>query len=165
MQSGIVIEPAQAADIAVVRTLLEEYCAWIALDLAFQEIDAELEGLPGAYAPPDGLILLARRDDTAVGMVAYRRLDAATCEMKRLYIRGAARGLGLARVLVTELMQHARRAGYERMYLDTLPKMERAQQLYESLGFHDIPAYYDTPIPGTRFMACEIPGTRSPTIV
>lgn len=156
MLTDIVIEPATEADIATVRSLLEEYCAWIELDLAFQEIDAELAGLPGAYAPPDGLILVARHHGTTVGMVAYRRLDTRICEMKRLYVQASVRGLGLSRVLVTALMEHARRAGYARMYLDTLPKMERAQQLYESLGFHDIPPYYDTPIPGTRFMGCAL---------
>lgn len=156
MPPGIVIEPARAADIAAVRALLEEYCAWIALDLAFQEIDAELAGLPGAYAPPDGLILVARRAGVPVGMVAYRRLDARTCEMKRLYVQAVARGLGLSRALVTNLMDHARHAGYEAMYLDTLPKMDRAQQLYESLGFRDIPPYYETPIPGTRFMGVRL---------
>lgn len=151
-----VIEPAQATDISTVRALLEEYCAWIELDLAFQEIDAELEGLPGDYAPPGGLILLARLHGTTVGMVAYRRLDEQTCEMKRLFVQAPARGHGLSRALVTALMDHARRAGYREIYLDTLPKMDRAQQLYESLGFHDIPPYYDTPIPGTRFMACPL---------
>ena len=72
---NFVIEPAGAADMATVRALLEEYCAWIALDLAFQEIDAELAGLPGDYAPPAGLILLARLNGAPVGMVAFRRLD------------------------------------------------------------------------------------------
>jgi GNAT superfamily N-acetyltransferase len=151
-----VIEPAQATDIPTVRALMEEYCAWVELDLAFQEIDAELEGLPGDYAPPGGVILLARLHGTPVGMVAYRRIDERTCEMKRLYLRDAARGHGLSRALVTTLMDHARRTGYRVMYLDTLPKMDRAQRLYESLGFHDIPAYYDTPIAGTRFMACHL---------
>lgn len=151
-----VIEPAGAADLPRVRLLLEEYCAWIELDLAFQEIDAELEGLPGDYAPPGGLILLARMDGTPVGMVAYRPLDEGTCEMKRLYVQAPARGRGLSRRLVTALMDHARGAGYRVMYLDTLPKMGRAQQLYESLGFRDIPPYYETPIEGTRFMACQL---------
>ena len=154
-----VIEPARATDIPTVRALLEEYCAWIALDLAFQEIDAELEGLPGDYAPPGGLILVARLNGTIVGMVAYRRLDEQTCEMKRLYVQAPARGHGLSRTLVTALMGHARRAGYGEMYLDTLPKMDRAQQLYESLGFRDIPPYYETPIEGTRFMACHLAGS------
>jgi ribosomal protein S18 acetylase RimI-like enzyme len=152
----VVLEPAQASDIPTVRALLEEYCAWIELDLAFQEIDAELAGLPGAYAPPDGLILLARMHGATVGMVAYRRLDAQICEMKRLFIQASARGRGLSRILVTALMEQARAAGYREMYLDTLPKMDRAQQLYESLGFRDIPPYYETPIAGTRFMACRL---------
>jgi ribosomal protein S18 acetylase RimI-like enzyme len=150
------IRPAGAADIPEVRAMLKEYVEWIGLDLAFQEIDAELDGLPGDYTPPGGLLLLARMDGTPVGVAAYRRLDDQACEMKRLYVQARARGRGLSRSLVITLMTHAARAGYREMRLDTLPKMGAAQHLYESLGFRDIPPYYETPIAGTRFMACEL---------
>ena len=43
---------------SAVRALIEEYCRWIDLDLTFQEIEAELDGLPGDYAPPGGLLLV-----------------------------------------------------------------------------------------------------------
>jgi ribosomal protein S18 acetylase RimI-like enzyme len=152
----VTIEEATPADIPVVRALIEEYCRWIDLDLVFQEIDAELDGLPGAYAPPDGRLLVARVDGDAVGLVAYRRLDAETCEMKRLFVQDRARGRGLARALVEHLMARAAASGYRELRLDTLPQMGPAQRLYESLGFRDIPPYYETPIPGTRFMACQL---------
>lgn len=151
--AGISLSPATGADMPAVRALIEEYCRWIDMDLAFQEINAELDGLPGDYSPPGGCLLVAWMDGTPAGIVAYRRLDERTCEMKRLYVQARARGRGLSRALVTTLMTHAVQAGYREMRLDTLPKMDAAQQLYESLGFRDIPPYYDTPIPGTRFMA------------
>jgi putative acetyltransferase len=153
MAARLTLGPVRTDEMPAVRRLIEEYCRWIDLDLAFQEIDAELDGLPGEYAPPDGVILIARMDEQPVGLVAYRRLDARTCEMKRLYVQAPARGVGLSRSLVEALLTHAAEAGYEEIRLDTLPKMGPAQRLYESLGFRDIPAYYDTPIPGTRFMA------------
>jgi ribosomal protein S18 acetylase RimI-like enzyme len=156
MAASITVGPATDADLPVVRALIEEYCRWIDMDLAFQEIEAELDGLPGDYTPPGGLLLLARMEGTPVGVAAYRRLDDRVCEMKRLYVQAHARGQGLSRSLVMTLMTGATRAGYREMRLDTLPKMGAAQQLYESLGFRDIPPYYDTPIAGTRFMACEL---------
>lgn len=156
MNPRMTIAEATRDDIPAVRALIEEYCRWIDLDLAFQEINAELDGLPGDYAPPSGRLLIGRVDGELAGIVAYRQLGERSCEMKRLYVRDHARGLGLARTLVTTLMAHAVASGYEEMFLDTLPKMGTAQRLYESLGFRDIPAYYDTPVPGTRFMACTL---------
>jgi ribosomal protein S18 acetylase RimI-like enzyme len=132
--------------------MLREYVDWIGLDLAFQEIEAELSGLPGDYAPPRGALFVATEGATHVGMIALRPCDDTRCEMKRLYVRPAARGRGLARQLVTAICDEARRLGYEEIRLDTLPMMGDAQSLYVSCGFVDIPPYYDTPIAGTRFM-------------
>jgi ribosomal protein S18 acetylase RimI-like enzyme len=147
------VRPAGAADMGAVRALIEEYCRWIDLDLTFQEIDAELDSLPGEYAPPEGILLVGFVDHRLEGLVACRRWSADICEMKRLYVRPSGRGSGLARALVTTLVAAAAAKGYRQIYLDTLPMMGAAQGLYESLGFRDIAPYYDTPIAGTRFMA------------
>ncbi|HYB93381.1 MAG TPA: GNAT family N-acetyltransferase [Vicinamibacterales bacterium] len=150
------------ADLADVRQMLEEYVAWIGLDLAFQQIDEELAGLPGEYALPGGAMFVADLGGALVGMVAIRPLTAAArgeavtariAEMKRLYVRPAARGRGLAKRLIDHALQGAKRLGYEEVRLDTLPMMRDAQALYLSLGFVDIEPYYDTPIEGTRFMS------------
>jgi ribosomal protein S18 acetylase RimI-like enzyme len=146
------IRHAGPADIAAVRAMMREYIEWIALDLAFQEIDAELDGLPGDYAPPRGVLLVAVDGERYAGMIALRPFDDRICEMKRLFIRPEARGLGLARRLIDALLDEARRLGYEEIRLDTLPMMGAAQALYEAMGFVDMPAYYETPIAGTRFM-------------
>ena len=146
------IRHARPADITAVRAILREYIDWIALDLAFQEIDAELDGLPGDYAPPRGVLLVAVDGERYAGMIALRPYADRICEMKRLFVRPDARGLGLARRLIDALLEEARRLGYEEIRLDTLPMMGAAQTLYEAMGFVDIPAYYDTPIAGTRFM-------------
>jgi ribosomal protein S18 acetylase RimI-like enzyme len=146
------IRHARPADIAAVRAMMREYIEWIALDLAFQEINAELDGLPGDYAPPRGVLLVAAGGDRYAGMIALRPFDTRICEMKRLFIRPEARGLGLARRLIDALLAEARRLGYAEIRLDTLPMMGAAQALYEAMGFVDMPAYYDTPIAGTRFM-------------
>ena len=136
--------------------MLEEYVEWIGLDLAFQEIDAELDGLPGEYAPPRGALLVATEGDRYLAMIALRPFADTIGEMKRLYVRPAARGRGLARRLITALCDEARRLGYGELRLDTLPMMGDAQALYEACGFVDIEPYYDTPIAGTRFMAKRI---------
>ena len=72
--------------------------------------------------------------------------------MKRLYVRPAARGLGLGRRLAEAIIHAGRGMGYAEMRLDTLPSMAAAIGLYEGLGFRTVEPYYDTPIRGTRFL-------------
>jgi ribosomal protein S18 acetylase RimI-like enzyme len=136
--------------------MLKEYVEWIGLDLAFQEIDAELDGLPGEYAPPRGALLVATEGHRHLAMIAMRPFAGPIGEMKRLYVRPAARGRGLARRLIATLCDEARRLGYAELRLDTLPMMGDAQALYEACGFVDIEPYYETPIAGTRFMSRKI---------
>jgi len=133
--------------------MLEEYVAWIGLDLAFQEIDAELDGLPGEYAPPRGALFVAGTGSMLVGTIGLRPFEGTISEMKRLFVRPEARGHGLAKQLIAVALAEARRLQYSEIRLDTLPMMGDAQSLYLSLGFRDIAPYYDTPIAGTRFMS------------
>jgi ribosomal protein S18 acetylase RimI-like enzyme len=150
---AIVIDCALADDLVEVRRMMQEYVAWIGSDLSFQGFAQELEGLPGDYAPPDGLLLVARLGGDITGMVALRRRDAKRCEMKRLFVRPAGRGSGVGRALAMRVIQEARARGYVEMVLDTLPIMGRAQEMYVTLGFRDIEPYYPSPIAGTRYMA------------
>jgi GNAT superfamily N-acetyltransferase len=136
----------------VVVGLFREYHRSLSVDLCFQGFDAEVASLPGAYAPPAGRLLLAWLGDDAVGCIALRRLDADRGEVKRLYVRQAARGHGLGRRLVEAIMVEARAVGYLRLCLDTLPEMIEAQVLYERLGFQAIEPYTPNPVPGARFL-------------
>lgn len=140
------------ADIAEARALFEEYARSLGVDLAFQDFEHELAGLPGAYATPAGVLLLATMINRPVGCVAVRGLAADICEMKRLYVREEARGLGVGRALAEAAIAFGQAAGYRAMRLDTLPTMTRAQALYRELGFRDVPAYRYNPVAGTSFM-------------
>ena len=135
-------------DIEAVRELFAAYARAVDEPCCFAGFERELATLPGEYAPPTGRLLLARAGDAAAGCVGLRRLDTATAEMKRLYVRPASRGLGLGRALAEAAIAAAREAGYSRLVLDRLPKMREAAALYGSLRFRPIPPYLEQPTPG-----------------
>ena len=138
------------------RTLFEEYAAALDFELEFQGFDDEIESLPAVYGAPDGCLLLAERDAAPAGCVAFRKLGPSICEMKRLYVRPEHRGAGLGRILVSAIVAEARRRGYRRMRLDTVPSMATARAIYASAGFRPIPAYRHNPIPGAAFMELNL---------
>jgi ribosomal protein S18 acetylase RimI-like enzyme len=152
----------RAEELASARQLFEEYAATLGIDLCFQNFDKELAGLPGAYAPPSGRLLLAVENDDVAGCVALRKIagdetEDSICEMKRLYVRPAFRGTGLGRKLAETIVRTAREIGYTHMRLDTLPgKMDRAIAMYESLGFTRIGPYYHNPVEDAAFMELKL---------
>ena len=155
--ASVRIAPAQgAADIAVVRDLFREYAGGLGVSLCFQGFDEELETLPGAYAPPRGILLLARCSGSIAGCVGLRPLDDERGEMKRLYLRPRFRGSGLGRRLAEAVIAAARATGYRSLVLDSLATMQEARALYDSLGFRPIPAYYDNPLPGVLYAALDL---------
>ena len=157
MRSSPTLRAAGSADLDSVRELFREYEAWLGVDLCFQGFEQELAGLPGRYAPPSGRLLLAELDGRPVGVVALRALEPDVCEMKRLFVREAARGHGLGRTLAERLIAEARAEGYRCMRLDTLPgRMAEAGRLYESLGFHEVAPYYPSPLSGTRYLELDL---------
>jgi len=177
--------PASEADRATVVTLFREYQQDLGVDLCFQNFEAELADLDRQYGPPHGGILLAEAAKpgpdpvaltaegrvaaswAAAGCVAVRPMQPGyaggpdCCEMKRMFIRPAFRGLGLGRQLAVASMDLAVRAGYRRMRLDTLLRLEPAVDLYRSLGFAEIAAYYDNPLEDVVYMeaALSVPET------
>jgi GNAT superfamily N-acetyltransferase len=143
-------------DVDAARTLFVEYAQSLGFSLCFQGFDAELAGLPGAYRPPDGALIVVWDESAPAGCVAVRPFGPGCCELKRLYVRPAYRGTGLGRRLAESAIRRAREAGYRRMRLDTLPGMQAAQALYQQLGFRPIPTYSPPPAPDVRHLAFEL---------
>lgn len=110
-----------------------------------QKFAAELEGLPGDFARPNGALLVAEEDGAIAGCVALRRLENGACEMKRMFVRSDFHGRGLGDLLGRAIVDEARSMGYRRMMLDTGPRQREAQGLYRKLGFAQTEPYYELP--------------------
>jgi carbonic anhydrase len=156
---GVTLRVLTAPDtdaLAHVRQFFRNYAASFGVDLTFQKFDEEMASLPGAYAPPAGRLYYAEHHGRPAGCVGVRPFSEGICEMKRLYVEPGERGGGIGRALALAAIGAAKEIGYRRILLDTAPAMRIAVKLYRELGFRDTPAYYDTPIDGTMFLALDL---------
>lgn len=142
-------------DFKAARSLFQEYADGLGVDLCFQNFADELANNEKIYSSPTGALLLAICDQQIAGCVAVRRLKTNICEMKRLYVKPGFQNLKIGRMLAIKIIEKSRELGYERMRLDTLPQMARAQNLYRSLGFREISAYRYNPDEDTVFMELD----------
>lgn len=139
-----------------VKKLFLEYAESLPIDLDFQDFEDELKKLPGKYVSPTGAIILAMVDNTAVGVVALRKIEDDICEMKRLFVKESYQGLGIGKKLAEKIIADAKNRGYNYMRLDTLSSLKKALDLYRSLGFYEINAYIYNPMDNAIYMEKEL---------
>jgi len=132
----------------VLQPLFDEFGRWVAGRLASDYglvVDDEAlqrhhrafqAEFPKLLAPP-GCLLVARVDGVTVGSGALKPVGPTTGELKRIFVTPPARGRGVARAVVTELLRRARGQGYTSVRLESLAFMTEAHGLYRSVGFTD----------------------------
>lgn len=136
-----------------IRTLFRAYERELEENLCFQSFEEELKDPLKKYGPPRGVLYIATWNAETAGCIALMPLqDAATCEMKRLYVRPAFRKHKIGKALVEQLLKDAEQFGYEKMKLDTLQKLQPAIGLYKQYGFVETTAYYENPLQGVVYM-------------
>jgi ribosomal protein S18 acetylase RimI-like enzyme len=153
------IIPARSSqDLVAVRELFREYVNWLGIAIALQGLEEELAEFPGKFGPPMGELLLARSNaGQALGCVGLRPLALpGSCEVKRLYVRGPARGTGVGSSLARSVVDIASALGYRQVMLDTLPSMESAIAVYRKLGFEPIPPYWNNVVPGILYFGKQL---------
>lgn len=125
------IEPRAYADPDVQRLIAEVQAEYVVRYGGPDESPVE----PHEFEPPHGLFLVGLLDGVPVATGAWRRLDATTGEIKRMYVAAAARRSGLARVVLAAIEAAARDAGLDRLVLNTGTEQPEAIALYESSGY------------------------------
>lgn len=170
--------PCGVSELDQVRALMRAFVRWHrqrhAADLAridqyfdASHFEAELAGLPGAYAQPSGILLLATDDGRPAGCVALRPLGGHACEMKRMFVYPHLQGKGIGLALGQSAIEYARAAGYRKIRLDTSIQQDEAIGLYSRMGFLFISPYYPLPADLSQwlvFMELQLasPGATTP---
>lgn len=140
-----------------IRALFLDYARSLNFSLCFQNFDKELAELPGVYGLPHGRLVLCQVDGKPAGCIALKQIEPGVCEMKRLFVRPEFRGKQLGLRLAKHIIDEARITGYSFMRLDTIRgSMDNAIAMYESLGFKEIPPYYNSPIPDAVYMKLDL---------
>lgn len=137
-----------------VDAMLRDYVPWVmremesAYGFRFENLEREAELHHEAFAAEarammrgEGCLLLARHRQVPAAVVALKHIDASTAEVKRLYVHPDARGHGIGRALMNELVLQARQSGYRTLRLETMTFMKAAIAIYASLGFDQVEAF------------------------
>jgi ribosomal protein S18 acetylase RimI-like enzyme len=144
------------------RDLLTEYGDFLqsrteAAHVCFGSLAQEAARLPLSYEEQGGGVLLAQAHSGPAGLIAWRvvpgSFSAHSWEIKRLWVRPAARGLALGRRLTRAILDRAAAAGRQAVYLDTIPAaMPEALSLYLDMGFTPCAPYVGSAIPGVTYL-------------
>ncbi len=144
--------------LAAARALIREHFEAHSEAHDQDQIDAIIEKLPDPYVPPFGGLWVAWNGNDAVGCVALQSISPDTGEVKRMYVKPASRGEGIARRLAHRVIEEARIRGFSKLRLGTLATMVPAQNLYASLGFLPVPPYRAIEFGDTLFYELDLTG-------
>ncbi len=130
------IEPQDNPAMAhVIRIVMTEYGA---VGEGYSINDPEVDRMYETYTQKGSHFLVITKAGQVLGGGGIAPLeggDPSICELKKMYFLSEIRGQGLGRRLVLECLDAARSLGYQKCYLETVERMQRANILYQKLGF------------------------------
>lgn len=136
------VRRASSADHAGVVRELAEYFAFLGEELDAAGLDHDVADWQAEYDGVAGVMLVVVDPAGQVlGTAAVRRLEPGVAELKRMWLRPACRGHGLARRLMDRCLEEARALGGRMLRLDSERRLEAAVKLYRRYGFEEIPDY------------------------
>jgi len=96
---------ASASHIETARVLMREYAALPHVCGRWDTIDADIAALPEPFTAPQGALLIAWQDDEPLACVGLSALEPSIGEVKRMYVRPAARRPGVGAALLKALLE------------------------------------------------------------
>jgi putative acetyltransferase len=133
---AVVVRPIERSDVAAVIAVVRETLSEFGLEFGKgAATDDELHGLPEVYTARGGAFWIATVDDVVTGTCGVFPVAPATFELRKMYLRPPARGLGLGGRLLATAVDWSRAHGGAQLVLDTVEEMTRAIAFYEANGF------------------------------
>jgi GNAT superfamily N-acetyltransferase len=86
-------------------------------------------------------VIIACRDNEPIGCGCFKQIDEHSVEIKRMFVKAEARGLGIATAILSQLELWAWENGFSYTVLETGDKQHEAIALYQKLGYTIIPNY------------------------
>lgn len=117
--------------------------------------DVQLDFMYENYNTSRAIYFVVEENGKIIGGAGVNQLDNSKeniCELQKMYFLKEARGKGIGYELIVKCIEQAKIFGYEQCYLETLPQMEVAQNLYKKVGFE----YLNEPLGGTGHTSCPV---------
>ena len=116
--------------------------------------DPTTDDLYGLFQKKRSIYYVAELNNQIVGGAGIYPSDGLptdTCELVKMYLLPPARGIGLGKELIIRSLSFAKQAGYQKVYLETMPELKQALSVYEKFGFK----YLDGPMGNTGHFGCD----------
>lgn len=156
MLETITIRPIQAKDYARIATILRNaLLEHQAAKPGTAYYDASTDALTAFFERPNAAYFVAEIENHVVGGVGIyptEGLPEGVCELVKMYIDPAFRGRGIGQQLIAHASEFAKESGYELIYLESMPELQKAVSIYEHLGFQHL----DQPLGNTGHFSCPI---------
>ena len=147
------IEPNDNPVIAsIIRSCLEEFNANKCGTVYFDKSTDQLFEL---FQTPNSIYFIAEENGIVLGgggIFPSKGLPEDTCELVKMYLLPEARGRGLGAKIINKAIDFAREKGYKRIYLESMPELKRAINVYEKFGFQ----YIHEPVGDTGHHGCDV---------
>ena len=142
-----------AAIALIIRAALEEFGANKPGTVYFDETTDHLFELFNSNQ--NCAYFIAEEDAVILGGAGFfhsEGLDDTTCELVKMYLSKNARGKGFGQQMINHCIEVAKQQGFKQMYLETMPELKKAIQVYEQFGFN----YLKGPMGNTGHDGCGI---------
>jgi putative acetyltransferase len=132
--------PATNDDLLAIRAVLFSVrCEFGVVDETGKS-DKDLNDLAQNYFEGGGVfeVIVDRRSNRIVGCAGLRPRSRRRAELCKMYILKSARGRGLGKRLLEDLLEAARQGGFAEVWLETNSVLTVATSLYEKYGFQPV---------------------------